>query len=75
MNVFPENENARTPGEAVADFVLPQGCMLCGGAVSIRHTPGSGAHCYCPQCHWLSRPRLRMRRDGLEIAYATQGFA
>ena len=62
-------------GERIADFTLPEGCMLCGGAVSIRSTPGGGAHSYCAHCHWLSRTRLRMRKDGLEIAYAAQGFA
>jgi hypothetical protein len=62
-------------GERIADFTLPEGCMLCGGAVSIRSTPGGGAHSYCAHCHWLSRTRLRMRKEGLEIAYATQGFA
>ena len=62
-------------GERIADFTLPEGCMLCGGSVSIRSTPGGGAHSYCPHCHLLSRTRLRMRKEGLEIAYATQGFA
>ena len=62
-------------GEAVSEFTLPEGCMLCGGAVSIRSTPGGGAHSYCAHCHWLSRTRLRMRKEGLEIAYATQAFA
>lgn len=62
-------------GERIADFTLPEGCMLCGGAVSIRSTPGSGAHSYCPHCHWLGRTRLRMHKGGLEIAYAAQGYA
>ncbi len=62
-------------GDAVSEFTLPDGCMLCGGAVTIRSTPGNGAHSYCPHCHWLSRTRLRMRKEGLEIAYATQAVA
>ncbi|PTL81869.1 hypothetical protein [Vitiosangium sp. GDMCC 1.1324] len=62
-------------GDAVSEFTLPEGCMLCGGAVSIRTTPGSGAHSYCAHCHWLSRTRLRMHKNGLEIAYATQALA
>jgi hypothetical protein len=71
MTATPENN----PGENIAEFTLPQGCMLCGGEVSIRSTPGGGSHSYCPHCHWLSRTRLRMHKDGLEIAYATQGNA
>jgi hypothetical protein len=62
-------------GEKIADFTLPDGRMLCGGEVSIRSTPGGGGHSYCAHCHWLSRTRLRMHKDGLEIAYATQAFA
>jgi hypothetical protein len=62
-------------GEKIADFILPEGCMLCGGAMSIRRTPGGGTHGYCSQCHWLSRPQLRMHPNGLEIAYATRAFA
>lgn len=62
-------------GEGFAEFVLPQGCMLCGGAVNIRKTPGGGAHSYCSHCHWLSRPRLRMHKDGLELSFATNAFA
>ncbi|HLM43737.1 hypothetical protein [Archangium sp.] len=69
------NTTESNPGERIADFTLPEGCMLCGGAVSIRSTPSGGAHSYCAHCHWLSRTRLRMRKDGLEIAYAAQGFA
>jgi hypothetical protein len=69
------NTTENTPGERIADFTLPDGCMLCGGAVSIRTTPGGGAHSYCPHCHWLSRTRLRMHKEGLEIAYAMKGFA
>ena len=57
------------------DFVLPQGCMVCGGELTVRNTPGSGAHGYCGHCHWLVRPRLRMRREGLEIAYAARAWA
>jgi hypothetical protein len=65
----------KNTGDTISEFTLPEGCMLCGGAVTIRSTPGGGAHSYCPHCHWLSRTRLRMRREGLEIAYATRAFA
>lgn len=62
-------------GDRVTDFVLPQGCMVCGGELSVRNTPGGGTHAYCPTCHHLSRPRLRMRREGLEIAFSNIAFA
>ena len=70
----PDN-NTNNPGDRVAEFVLPEGCVSCGGAVTIRSTPAGGSHSYCPHCHWLSRTRLRMRKEGLEIAFATQGVA
>jgi hypothetical protein len=62
-------------GDNVAEFTLPAGCMLCGGAVTIRSTPGNGSHSYCPHCHWLSRTRVRMHNGSLEIAYATHAVA
>lgn len=65
----------KNTGDTISEFTLPEGCMLCGGSVTIRSTPGNGAHSYCPHCHWLSRTRLRMRKEGLEIAYATQAVA
>lgn len=69
MNATSENK-----GERFAEFTLPDGCLLCGGSVSIRATP-AGAHSYCPQCHWLSKPQVRVRGNGLEVAYAAQAQA
>ena len=40
-------------GDRFAEFVLPDGCVLCGGEVTVRASQ-AGAHSYCPQCHWLS---------------------
>lgn len=57
-----------------AEFTLSEGCLLCGGEVSIRATP-SGAHSYCPTCHWLSRPRMKVRGEGLELSYSTAANA
>jgi hypothetical protein len=65
----------KNTGDAFKEFTLPDGCMVCGGAVTIRNTTGGGSHSYCPHCHWLSRTRLRMHKGGLEIAYATQAVA
>jgi hypothetical protein len=70
MNMTPETNG----GEKFAEFTLPEGCLMCGGAVSIRATPG-GAASYCAQCHWLSRPRVRVKENGLEISYAAAAQA
>lgn len=70
MNPTPEINT----GEHFAEFTLPEGCLMCGGEVSIRATP-SGAASYCPRCHWLSRPRVRVRGNGLEISFATVALA
>lgn len=70
MNPTPEINNS----ERIAEFTLPQGCLMCGGEVSIRATPW-GAASYCSQCHWVSRPRVRVRDNGLEISFATVALA
>jgi hypothetical protein len=57
-----------------AEFTLSGGCLLCGGQVSIRATP-SGAHSYCSTCHWLSRPRMKVRGSGLELSYSATANA
>jgi hypothetical protein len=69
MNSIPE-----ISGDRFAEFTLPEGCLLCGGAVTIRATP-SGANSYCPTCHWLSRPRMRVKGNGLELSYAATASA
>ncbi len=61
-------------GEQFAEFKLQDGCLLCGGEVSIRATP-SGASSYCAKCHWLSRPRMKVKGNGLELSYATTASA
>jgi hypothetical protein len=65
-----ENNN----GERFAEFVLPEGCMLCGGEVTVRASP-AGAHSYCPHCHWLSKPHMRMRENGVELSFAMSALA
>lgn len=57
-------------GERFAEFVLPDGCVLCGGEVTVRASQ-AGAHSYCPQCHWLSKPSMRVRDNGVELSFAT----
>ncbi|MCE9673070.1 hypothetical protein LY474_35215 [Myxococcus stipitatus] len=61
-------------GERFADFVLPDGCVLCGGAVTVRASP-AGAHSYCPKCHWLSKPRMRVKESGVELSFGMSASA
>lgn len=68
--MIPETIN----GERFAEFTLPDGCLLCGGEVTIRATP-AGANSYCPKCHWLSRPRMKVKGNGLELTYAATANA
>jgi hypothetical protein len=42
--------------------------------VAIRATP-AGASSYCPKCHWLSRPRMKVKGNGLELTYAATANA
>jgi len=41
-----------------ADVELEEGCILCGGALSLR-VVGHLATTYCRSCHWISRPQKR----------------
>jgi hypothetical protein len=63
-----------TNSERFAEFTLPDGCLLCGGEVTIRATP-AGANSYCPQCHFLSKPKMKMKGDGLELSYSATANA
>ncbi len=68
--MIPETHN----GERFAEFTLPEGCLLCGGEVTIRATP-AGANSYCPKCHWLSKPRMKVKGNGLELSYSATASA
>ncbi|AKQ69272.1 hypothetical protein A176_006184 [Myxococcus hansupus] len=35
----------------------------------------AGAHSYCPQCHWLSKPSMRVRDNSVELSFATTALA
>lgn len=35
----------------------------------------AGAHSYCPRCHWLSKPSMRVRDNGVELSFATTVLA
>jgi hypothetical protein len=61
-------------GERFAEFTLPEGCLLCGGEVTIRATP-AGAHSYCPSCHFLSKPSMKVKGNGVELSYSATASA
>jgi hypothetical protein len=54
------------------DATIPGGCMLCGGDLVIRVTPGS-AGTVCTACRWISRPHMR-REDGGDIRVVHPGL-
>jgi hypothetical protein len=48
----------------VADLNVGEGCPLCGGALSVRTTPGT-VWSYCAHCRRLSQPKMAMGHQGL----------
>jgi hypothetical protein len=54
----------------VADLCVGKGCPLCGGALSVRKTPGT-VWSYCPECRRLSRPRMAVGFQGLLLIHPT----
>jgi hypothetical protein len=50
------------------DFSLEGGCILCGGALEVRVTPGE-ARTVCLTCRWISRPHMRREGDGIHVVH------
>jgi hypothetical protein len=50
------------------DFSLEGGCILCGGDLQVRVTPG-GARTVCMACRWISRPHMRREEDGVHVVH------
>lgn len=48
----------------VADLNVGEGCPLCGGALSVRTTPGT-VWSYCSDCRRLARPRMAVGPQGV----------
>ncbi|HTN52929.1 MAG TPA: hypothetical protein VML50_11040 [Anaeromyxobacter sp.] len=68
----PDSESvARIPPH---DFVLPGGCLLCGGDLDVRMTAG-GAASYCKACRWMSRPHLRREDGQVQVIHPAGGVA
>jgi hypothetical protein len=55
-------------GAESRDFSLEAGCILCGGELQVRVTPG-GARTVCVPCHWISRPHMRKEDDGVHVVH------
>ena len=62
------------PEAPQADVELEQGCILCGGALSLR-VVGRSAATYCRSCHWISRPHLHRHRDGMQLFHPSRMVA
>ena len=52
----------------VADLNVGGGCPVCGGALSVRRTPGQ-VWSYCPICRRLSQPRMAVGLHGLVLVH------
>jgi hypothetical protein len=50
------------------DFSLEAGCILCGGDLQVRVTPG-GARTVCVVCRWISHPHMRREDDGVHVVH------
>lgn len=50
------------------DFSLEGGCILCGGDLAVRLTPGR-ARTVCKACRWISRPHMKRDEDGVHVVH------
>jgi hypothetical protein len=50
------------------DFSLEGACILCGGDLAVRLTPGR-ARTVCKACRWISRPHMRHEEDGVHVVH------
>jgi len=60
--------------QAQADVELEQGCILCGGALSLR-VVGRSATTYCRACHWISRPQLHHHHGEMHLFHPSRMVA
>ena len=50
------------------DFSLEGGCILCGGDLAVRLSPGR-ARTVCVSCRWISRPHMKRVADGVHVVH------
>lgn len=60
--------------QAQADVELEQGCILCGGALSLRVVESS-ATTYCRSCRWISRPHLHQHHGEMHLSHPSRLIA
>ena len=56
------------------DVELEQGCILCGGSLSLR-VVGNSATTYCRICRWISRPHLQQDDGGMRLFHPSRLIA
>jgi hypothetical protein len=56
------------------DVDIPGGCILCGGDLAVRFA-GSVAVSFCPQCRWISHPRVRREGGSVYMMHPAGGIA
>jgi hypothetical protein len=54
--------------DKVHDLTLPEACLVCGGALQMRPSPGV-VWSYCTSCHWLAKSRLYLSPGGLQMEH------
>jgi hypothetical protein len=54
--------------EDVRDIRLPGACIVCGGAIDVRFSPGA-CRGWCATCAWISRPLVWQAEGGLAVAH------
>ncbi len=62
-----QHEISTDPTES-KDFSLEGGCILCGGDLAVRVSPGR-ARTVCKSCRWISRPHMRREEDGVHVVH------
>ncbi|HEX9052113.1 MAG TPA: hypothetical protein VF841_16400 [Anaeromyxobacter sp.] len=50
------------------DFSLEGACILCGGDLAVRMSPGR-ASTVCKSCRWISRPHMMREGDGVHVVH------
>ncbi len=67
-------EHETTSAEEGHDLAIPEGCILCGGDLAVRFT-AAGAASFCPQCNWISHPRVRRENGNVYMMHPAAGLA
>jgi hypothetical protein len=57
-----------------AEVELPNGCTLCGGALSVRFS-ANGAYSVCVSCRWIARPSVAFRDGAINVVFGPTAIA